>query len=225
MTGLGTASLGTPGIGAPSLLPPNASAFERATEASMMLAFGIPVDVARLWNPATCPAALLPWLAWGLSVDLWDADWPEATKRAAIADAIPFQRRKGTRASLRTVLDRFDPLIRIVEWFEANPIGLPHTFRLELPLSDESAVIYDEALVAALLRDIAAVKPVRSHMQAVHRLVMRTSAYLLSAAQPLSYVRLDCVADVSGLPDSSPLLATEDYQLLLAEDDSALEVN
>jgi hypothetical protein len=30
----------------------------------------------------------LPWLAWGLSVDIWEAEWPEAKKRQIIAAAI-----------------------------------------------------------------------------------------------------------------------------------------
>lgn len=206
-----------------SILPPNSLPLERALESVIAERFGIPVDVAALWNPQTCPAELLPWLAWGLSVDLWDADWSEAVKRAAIADAIPFQKRKGTPASLRLVLDRFDPLIRLVEWFDANPAMDPHRFRLELPLPDESDVTYDEALVAALLRDIAAVKPVRSHMEAVFALTAATEAALVAAAQPATVSRLDMAADTDIEPAWATYLTTEIGEPILSQDGAFLE--
>src|SRR5690606_33880248 len=130
-----------------------------------------------------------PWLGWGVSVDFWDANWTEAEKRAAIAGAIDAQRRKGTRASLRDVLDRFDPLIQIAEWFEDQVDLDPHTFRLELPLLIETEVEYDTALLAALLRDIAAVKPLRSHMQAVHKLQIQAQAGVLSGGASVGFLR------------------------------------
>lgn len=68
---------------------------------------GIRHPLRQLWNPATCPVDLLPWLAWAFSVDEWDADWPEATKRAAIAASISIHRRKGTVASVREALRAF----------------------------------------------------------------------------------------------------------------------
>ncbi len=36
----------------------------------------IPEYVGKQWHPQTCPEALLPWLAWSLSVDEWDESWP-----------------------------------------------------------------------------------------------------------------------------------------------------
>lgn len=205
-----------------SLLPPTATAAERALDLAIAARFAIPVDIAQLWNPQTCPVALLPWLAWGLSIDLWDADWSEEVKRAAIADAIPFQMRKGTPASLRTVLDRFDPLIQIVEWFEANPRAEPHTFRLDLPLPSETEVAYSETMVAALLRDIAAVKPVRSHMSAVFTLRARTEAALVAAGQSTSFTRFEGTA-ARPAGDWANYLQTEQGEPILSEAGSYLE--
>ena len=78
-----------------SLLPPNATPFERALEDAASIMADVPVEIATLWNPATCPAQFLPWLGWGLSIDFWDAEWTEAEKRQAIAGTIEAQRRKG----------------------------------------------------------------------------------------------------------------------------------
>lgn len=47
----------------------------------------LPVSLNQLWDPDTCPVALLPYLAWALSVDRWDRDWTEETKRQVIRDA------------------------------------------------------------------------------------------------------------------------------------------
>lgn len=181
----------------PTLLPPASTALEKALEQVALGLTDIPTPVRDIWSPATCPIELLPWLAWGLSIDIWDSSWSEARKRAAVADAIAFQRRKGTPASLRTVLDRIDPLIQLVEWFADRDTLDPFTFRLELPLRHQSDVTYDEALVTQLLRDIAHVKPVRAHMQAVFRVKADAEAWLLSAARVGGLARLDSVADLA----------------------------
>ena len=169
------------------LLPPGSTVLERALADASSRLSDVPVPIRSLWDPATRPASLLPFLAWGVSIDLWDAEWTEAEKRAAIASAIVDQRRKGTPASLRGVIDRFDPLIRLVEWFEDPGTMGPHTFRLELPLAADTAVEYSEATVAALVRDIAAIKPLRSHMTVVHRLVAEAGTYLAGAAKAAGY--------------------------------------
>lgn len=184
-----------------SLLPPNAKPFERALEDAANELADVPVPLRHLWNPATCPADMLPWLAWGVSIDFWSSEWTEAVKRTAIAGAIDAQRRKGTPASLREVLDRFDPLIAVVEWFDDTANLDPHEFRLELPLATETAVSYNEATVSALLRDIAAVKPLRSHMLVVHRLQAQAHAGLLSVARTALYTRLDGEADTDAAGD------------------------
>jgi len=207
------------------LLPPNASRLERALSVAPAASLaGVPVAIDTIWNPATCPVALLPWLAWGLSIDLWDSSWTEAEKRAAIADAILFQRRKGTPASLRQVLDRFDPMIEIVEWFQDRGTLDPYHFRLELPLLADSDVFYDENLVARILRDIAQVKPVRANMLAVFKLRAQARTWLLSAAQAGGLTRLDAMADQTSAlnPAWSTFLQTMDGEPILARDGSFL---
>lgn len=86
-----------------SLLPHNATATERAIEAASDRPIAVPVG--DLWNPDTCPSALLPWLAWALSVDEWDPDWSDEAKRATIAASLEIHRRKGTVWAMRRALD------------------------------------------------------------------------------------------------------------------------
>jgi hypothetical protein len=86
-----------------SLLPNNATPLERALSQTGGR-FNPPRRVPTLWNAATCPAALLPWLAWALSVDEWDHGWAVEKKRAVIAATIPVHEQKGTPAAIRTAL-------------------------------------------------------------------------------------------------------------------------
>ena len=113
-------------FGAVSLLPPNATAFERALEAA--LAQDVDIPIRKLWSSADCPAALLPYLAWALGVEEWDPDWPVAVRRAAVANAIAVHREKGTLAGLKRVLDTAGAEYEYVE----RPAGVPMTAKLSI---------------------------------------------------------------------------------------------
>jgi|GEM_PF-1133575 len=84
------------------LLPANATAFERAFEAIGAARYPLPVDLVRdVWDPDTCPAPLLGYLAWSLSVDLWDEAWPELKKREVCRKALWLHRIKTTPEGIR----------------------------------------------------------------------------------------------------------------------------
>lgn len=90
-----------------SLLPDNATRAERAiSEAVAARLSAITTPLRELWDPETCRADLLPWLAWALSVDDWDPAWPEATQRETIAESIEIHRRKGTPWAVKQSLVR-----------------------------------------------------------------------------------------------------------------------
>lgn len=87
-----------------SILPPNASIAELALERAISAAGPDLSDIETLMNPQTCPAPLLGWLAWSLSVETWGADWAEEDRRAAIASSISIHRRKGTVGAVKRAL-------------------------------------------------------------------------------------------------------------------------
>lgn len=208
-----------------TLLPPNSSLLERAFDTLEADALAdLPVPVGDVWSPVRCPAPLLPWLGWGLSIDIWDSDWTEEQKRAAIASAIDDQRRKGTRAALRRALDRIDPLIDITEWFE-DPANLdPYTFRLDLPDRNTSSIEYNEATISTLLRDIAAVKPLRAHVVASYRIYASAQIGLVSAVIWAGFGRIECDADTEAATDPvwATYLQTQDGEPLQDGDGSFL---
>lgn len=85
-----------------SLLPSNRTPFELAASTVSAERRALPTDLVKsVWNPDTCPADLLGWLAWQLSVDVWDDDWPETTKREACRNSFLNHRLKTTPAGIR----------------------------------------------------------------------------------------------------------------------------
>ena len=91
-----------------NLLPPNSTPLEKdLVELAEQRLFRHADYIGTLWNPMTCPAKLLPYLAWAMSLDVWDDEWSEATKRQVIQEAPEWHRRKGTVWSIRKVLGWF----------------------------------------------------------------------------------------------------------------------
>jgi phage tail P2-like protein len=179
---------------ASDLLPTNATDLEKSLAGAASIINDIPLDIASLWNPATCPAPLLPWLAWALSADVWSATWSDATKREYLAHAIEDQRRKGTPASVQSVLASFDSLLYIVEWFQQNPHADPYTFEVMLPLIDGTGVAGGPRVTATFAREIVAAvnmaKPVRAHFELVQTLATIAAAIPVAAADTMIYARL-----------------------------------
>lgn len=110
-----------------TLLPPNATAFERSLEAVVDRSLSVRVPVRDLWSPQDCPLAVLPWLAWSLSIDDWDPDWTEAQKRGAVASAIEVHRSKGTVGAVKRALSVLGYEVEIDE-----DTGQVYTFRVRL---------------------------------------------------------------------------------------------
>ncbi|MGE0081999.1 MAG: phage tail protein I [Thiohalomonadaceae bacterium] len=147
-----------------SLLPRHATATERAIEASTARAAALPVPLRELHDPDTCPAELLPWLAWAWGVDKWAGDWPADIKRAAIKAAYEVHARKGSAAAVRRALDAMRLTAHIKEWYEHG--GAPNTFRVDA-YADENIsggeAILSPQMYAAIRRVIDATKPVSRH--------------------------------------------------------------
>ena len=150
-----------------SLLPLSASAQERSAEAATARVGEIPAPLATTWNPDTCPTALLPWLAWALSVDSWDNRWPEPVKRMVIRESVMVHRKKGTRGALERALRALGMRIELEEWFEYG--GEPHHFQLtalaNAALASGNEAILDQDFYRTVHRAVEAVKPVRSHYE------------------------------------------------------------
>lgn len=88
-----------------SLLPPSSSVLERSIADALALNID-PSVLKTLWNPATCPANLLPWLAWTLSVDGWELAESEEARRDLLMGAVAIHKQKGTPSAIRNMIRR-----------------------------------------------------------------------------------------------------------------------
>ena len=173
-----------------TLLPPNTTAVERSVETAMSRLADLPVPIRQLYDPETCPVDLLPYLAWGLSIDTWSSEWPEEVKRARVRSAIAIQRRKGTAASVRDVVRSFGGEVAIREWWEMQPPGDPHTFDLVLDLNGRSGAVLSAAYVDQVVAEVIRTKPVRSHFTFSQALNASAQVGAIGAARPAAFVRL-----------------------------------
>lgn len=119
-----------------SLLPPSATPMERALAGVTERLEQLPVPYRQLWNPDTCPVNLLPYLAWSMSVDEWDNDWPEHIKRQTVKDSLYQHRIKGSRLAVENAIASFGTTADILEWWEKSPEGIPHTFSVAISAQD-----------------------------------------------------------------------------------------
>lgn len=146
------------------LLPPNATAQERAQSEAIARISSVPILVRESWNPATCPASLLPWLAWALSVDEWDTTWTEQEKRDVIQSSLLVHRHKGTIGAVRRALTPLGYLIDVVEWWETTPKGEPFTFSIVMGTGSKPVT---EELYRKAERIVLTYKNLRSHLKAL----------------------------------------------------------
>ena len=146
-----------------TILPPNHTDFEAAMAVAVVEPKPDLTSIKTLMRPSTCPAHLLGWLAWSFSVDVWDAKWPEATKRGVIRESIAVHKVKGTRGAVRRALAGLGFRTEISEWFEYN--GPAHTFRIDAFGEDvfDAGFAINAHLFETVSRVIENVKPARSH--------------------------------------------------------------
>ena len=93
------------------LLPANSTKFEISIANTSLRLCDIDVPIEHLWNPDKCPLKFLPFLAWALSVDVWDEDWPEARKRRMCSESLTLHGLKGCVKGLERYLSFIDATI------------------------------------------------------------------------------------------------------------------
>jgi len=144
-----------------SLLPPNATAAERALASAAARLTALEVPHRTLHDGLTAPEALLPWLAWEYSVDEWDTTWSEEQRRGSIAASIAIHRHKGTIGAVRAGLAGIGINVQVQEWFAQIPLGEPGTFHLLINASQYPVTLGNLHQLIAVLEQS---KNLRSHM-------------------------------------------------------------
>jgi len=146
------------------LLPPNATLVERNLAATGAAIAEIPIPIRAISDAETCPAHVLPFLAWERSVDSWDAAWPEAAKRAVIDRSFLVHQRKGTVGAIRRAIEPLGYRVRAVPWYEMEPQGRRGTFSLDLVATERGVSVEMHAELKRLIDDA---KPLSRHLAAL----------------------------------------------------------
>ena len=132
-----------------SLLPPSASALERHLEGAMGLyPTHRELAIDTLWDPARCPAALLPWLAWALGVRRWDSSWSVAVQRAVTAASIDLRVTEGTPSALRTMLDSVGAVYTMQEKYDGHP------YRVGLTIWNQGDISISTSALREIIEDV-----------------------------------------------------------------------
>lgn len=209
------------------LLPPQATPFERALErsaAARLAAAAIDLPFEMLKNPAHCPVDLLPFLAWEWGAQGWDADWTDAVKRAAAADAIRLARIRGSVQSVADVIARRDRLARLVEWFDAVPPREPGTFEVIVPIDSGDDVRGTADFARAIITDVIWQKPLSAQFLLAHHLALAARLGAVAAVRTALFGRLDMAIRDDRTRDWDNLLTTEIGEPLETEDGALLEI-
>jgi phage tail P2-like protein len=202
----------------PTVLPPASTPLEKALEQTAARVLDMATPVRDVWSPWNCPAGLLPWLAWGVAITHWQTTWAVERKREAVADAIPYHRRKGTRSSVAEVLAWHHPAFQVVEWFEANPPREPHTFEVRAPADVIPPSFLTVEKADAIIADVAAAKPLRSHFDFVQTFDLRARLFMAAGAMTGAVSRHDYTTVHDSSRDWSLALQTEDGEPIFQPD-------
>ncbi|UWQ00856.1 phage tail protein I [Aliiroseovarius crassostreae] len=166
-----------------SILPPNRTSAEEAMERAIWATKPDLSPIPTLMSPDNCPVKYLDWLAWSLSVDEWQQDWPEARKRDVLRMSLVIHRRKGTIGAVKLALasmgygeahvhefrdePTFDGLTLDSGAVFSEPMRWFHyAITLDQPISAEMA--------ASIKRRLDAIAPIRSMLTYVRSNIIAT---------------------------------------------------
>ncbi len=194
-------------MGNKSLLPISTE-IERVIESHLTLPTNrfnskklIPKYIASQWDPYNCPVEMLPWLAWSLSVDNWQENWPEHVQRDVVANAVKVHKHKGTVGAVKRALASLHLKIEFFEWFEEvhdvylapYQSGEPNTFIFIAWANDElytsRKIVLDQSLYDEIYRVTNQTKPQAAHFDFLIGIKLSSGAALASIAKSVSTVR------------------------------------
>lgn len=145
-----------------TMLPGTATELAQALDLLEERLLSLPVELITK-DPWKVPVALLDYLAWEMSVDMWDASWPEEVKRNVIAVSAEVHRYKGTPHAVKTAMSVFGVDVELVEWWQPGGSGVPATYRVIAmvgsPTTGETELAVDGAVVRAMRQVLASSAP------------------------------------------------------------------
>ena len=144
-----------------SLLPINLTELLKDLEETGCKITELEAKNKHVFNANLAPENILPWIAWGFSVDDWSDAWEVDIKRNIIKSSVTLHRQKGTIGALKKALSAFNFVdIQIEEWFEYG--GDPYFFKVyfDIPYAG-----FDINILSEIAKVIQSTKNARSHLE------------------------------------------------------------
>lgn len=125
------------------------------------------VDTPAIYsNIDNLPGDILDHLAVQYDVATWRDYWNIATKRSVIKTAIADKRIVGTVAAVENAIKSLGSSAKIIEWWQTEPKGTPHTFKIYVSINDMEEAVTEQTQEDIILL-INAAKPLRSHYEMI----------------------------------------------------------
>lgn len=119
-----------------SILPSTTHEIEREMDDIISSIIQFETPLADLWDADKCPEPLLIYLAWALSVDVWNDDWSEQVKRDVCRKSLDVHRLKGTAKSMQEAVDALG-YHAILSFSKDDPEIKRGTFKVKLRSDSE----------------------------------------------------------------------------------------
>lgn len=111
-----------------TLLPRERTPWEEAISTAVADWYTLPTGILdTIWDPRTCPAALVPYLGWAVGLPFWSTNWDLPKKRSVVAAWIAISRIRGTRVAYQKCLEIVDA--ELVDWVVPPAICAPRASR------------------------------------------------------------------------------------------------
>lgn len=162
------------------LLPKNTTPLLRAIALANADLEEIQIPIRSLINPELCPMEFLPFLAWALTVDRWDDNWSEKTKRQVVKDSYYTHKTKGTRASLERIAAAMGYDFSIEEWYESETPAERGSFIIHLSLGSTGIT---QATIEEFTRLVDDARPESRRATLQMQLDIKAHAYDIAATE------------------------------------------
>lgn len=179
-----------------SLLP-HSTALEKQIEKEAHAKYcrNNPAIIKQMNDPWACPLEFLPWLAYSLSVDVWNDNWAEETKRGICDNAMYVHTNKGTLGGLEDALEALGIRMEIVEWWQQYQVE-PGTINMTLFLNENilpnAEVLIGSELIHDLINQIDRNKRASIHYTFTLHVEMSTGiSHAYSTESPSTLTRAD----------------------------------
>lgn len=125
--------------------------------------------------------------AWDASV--WRQSWSIEIKRNVLHNVILEKRKRGTVGAVKAAIESIGSFSELKEWWQEEPKGIPHTFKVTASVNNYEGVI-EEELQEDLFALIDDAKPVRSHYNFILNTKYSGQIGMIGNYREMSYARV-----------------------------------